>query len=340
MAKVLDSQAVPDSLSPSIMFHVELETREGSNAIISIEGSLKTVDNKFIAPLQEIYSEASTSQPSRLLARGSTYDRRNDQGKMVVTLISVLNYNCLEKIEKIRKLNVKHTVALKLELILRTLDSKTNLAHYFYLDPKQVIGKPLTVGIRNPTEGTIVVKGYDPDYQTNHSNGWILSGDSSPTFLEVSFQKVEVLWPINAVDWVQDYLPCFGMKKQTIVEMPLEGEMFQKTMTYINNAEKAYSNWDTKSVFVNCREIGKLLDTQIKDVFGSDSFTCKEKWGRAYSRFENWASLDLHIEDIKKRGNYINEETSVGGEDAENLLLTTKLLIKYAQELVANASKK
>jgi hypothetical protein len=59
-----------------------------------------------------------------------------------------------------------------------------------------------------------------------------------------------------------------------------------------------------------------------------------ERWGRAYANFEKLASLDLHIEDIKRSQRYKTEEIKIGKADCEYLLTLTKLLIKFAEELL------
>ncbi len=57
-----------------------------------------------------------------------------------------------------------------------------------------------------------------------------------------------------------------------------------------------------------------------------------KKWHKAMAKFESLASLDLHIEEIK--GQKPEGEVKVGKSDTEHILIVTKALIKYAEELL------
>ncbi|RJS83178.1 hypothetical protein CW713_04225, partial [Methanophagales archaeon] len=74
-------------------------------------------------------------------------------------------------------------------------------------------------------------------------------------------------------------------------------------------------------------------DKIVKEKFGKDSFNYRERWGRAYSRFEHLASLDLHLEHLKQE-QYMTGDVKIGKDDAEHILIVTKLLIKYVEELL------
>ena len=59
---------------------------------------------------------------------------------------------------------------------------------------------------------------------------------------------------------------------------------------------------------------------------------------RARKRFKNisfsdFASLDLHMEDIKKSQRYHLEEIKIDKPDVEHVLIVIKALIKYAEQL-------
>jgi hypothetical protein len=109
-------------------------------------------------------------------------------------------------------------------------------------------------------------------------------------------------------------------------------------MRILSKAEEAFKRWDTKSVFAHCREIGTILDDEVKISCGSTGSTYKEKWGRFYANFNHWASLDLHVEQIKKK--YENENLIVEEIDTESLLIQTKNMIRYAQELIRTCAKR
>jgi hypothetical protein len=137
--------------------------------------------------------------------------------------------------------------------------------------------------------------------------------------------------------WVKNILPSLGRSKYILVEIPESNSTIKEVCDYLERAEVAFMKWDTKGVSSNCREIGSALDTRIKDKFG-DGFTYKERWGRVYKGFSNWASLDLHLEDIKK-SKYMADEVKTTKADAEHLLVVTKSLIKFAEELLRESER-
>lgn len=137
--------------------------------------------------------------------------------------------------------------------------------------------------------------------------------------------------------WVEKILPSLGYLEYFLVEMPKGKKVIREAWDYLEKAESAFTRWETKAVFVNCREMGVLLDKAIKDKFGEANFAYAERWSRAYKQFSHFASLDLHLEDIKMSPKYSPEDVKVNKPDAEHLLIVTKSLIKYAEELLQEA---
>lgn len=135
--------------------------------------------------------------------------------------------------------------------------------------------------------------------------------------------------------WVDKVLPDLGFGSFFIVEIPAGDRTIQKAWKYIELAEASFNNWNSKAVFANCRELGNLLDETIKKTFGPKSFAYQERWGRMYSRFSHWASLDLHLEGILNKSNqYAQDEVMIRKSDAENLLIRAKATLKFAEELL------
>ena len=78
--------------------------------------------------------------------------------------------------------------------------------------------------------------------------------------------------------------------------------------------------------------MGSLLDKIIKQRFKKGSFNYEDRWGGAYGKFEHLTSLGLHLEDLEKK--HGAGEVDIGRADAEHVLIVTKALVKYAEELL------
>jgi len=130
-----------------------------------------------------------------------------------------------------------------------------------------------------------------------------------------------------------------GFPKTIFLEIPEATKPVTDALSYIDAAERAFSNWNTKELYDNCREAGKALDDEVKRKTGSNSFIYVEKWSRAYSNFEKIASLALHVEDLKKSNKYKQEEIVFGKSDSSYLILLTKSLASYASQLIKEAHK-
>lgn len=125
---------------------------------------------------------------------------------------------------------------------------------------------------------------------------------------------------------MKNILPSLGYLECLLVEIPKNNKILLKAWDYLEKAENAFMRWDTQGVFTNCREVGRILDNEIKNKFGESDSAYTERWGRFYKKgFNHWASLDLHREDIK---------VEVKKADAAHLMLVTKSLIKFVEELL------
>lgn len=130
--------------------------------------------------------------------------------------------------------------------------------------------------------------------------------------------------------WVKDILPKMGHSECLLVEIPKGNEIIREAWDYIEKTETAFMRWDTQGVFANCREVGRVLDNEIKNKFGEADATYTERWQRFHKGFNHWASLDLHRTDIK---------VEVKKADAEHLMFVTKSLIKFAEQLLREKNK-
>jgi hypothetical protein len=312
---------------PALYFDVEIEYQKFGEVILGVSGYLKSDDGKILTTLNEADSQEreKTVFLGTLGAKGSQYDDAfREKTVYRSSLMAILNKESLNYIEKRRLSDVKRRVILNLELhviflVSATLTSHLHLAEKVPLPNKEVYR---------------VAFAYDPKYYSSYTNLWVLSASGGPGFLNVEKRVKTTLVAITETDWIYDFAPKLGLGEYFIVEIPKGGNVIREAWSYVEKAEEAFRRWDSKSVYANCREAGKLLNRVIKERFGEESFVYKERWGRTYANFEKLASLDLHIEDIKRSQSYKAEEIKIGRADCEYLLTLTKLLIKFAEELL------
>ncbi len=151
---------------------------------------------------------------------------------------------------------------------------------------------------------------------------------------EIRSVDVQLTFEIPRSVWVERILPQLKDPSLELVEVPLGGGRLKDAAAYLEAAEAAFHGWDTKSVYANCREMATALDRTIRQRLQSDTFATEERWGRAYKRLGDLASLDLHLEDIKKREGVDAQQVRIDRRDAECVLFSAKILLKYANELL------
>lgn len=147
-------------------------------------------------------------------------------------------------------------------------------------------------------------------------------------------QQSELNVEISQSHWVGRILPALGLGEYFLIEIPKGKKTVPAAWDYLDKAEAAFNNWHSKEVYGNCRELGVLLDQAIKDKFGVNDFSYSIRWRRAYSGFADLASWSLHLEDLKKSPKYSPDAVQTSKADAEHLLLRTKELLKYAEEIL------
>ncbi len=130
--------------------------------------------------------------------------------------------------------------------------------------------------------------------------------------------------------WVKNILPALNFGEYFIIEIPKGDQLINETWSYIERADNCYKMWDAKGAFANCREVGTLLDRTMKEKLSNNPIL--KKWKRAIEKFNYLSSLNLHIEDV------LNEEpkgiVNINKNDTEHILIVTKALLKYAEELL------
>ncbi len=351
--KEIEPKPCEKSIFPAISFDLEISYTKYKEAIISVSGWLETDDGKIIGELRE---EVVTKETQYEIIAKRSLDEKMKEDVYNTKLLALLDRRALNHIEERRMADRKGDVKLTLNLNVKTVRSMAVISHIHEVDPQKIGLKPVEVrtGQGGTTQGNILVYAYDSKYASRTTNMWILSGDGRAVFLATSEQPLEKKVKIHSSDWIHDYAPKLELGEYFIVEIPKGKKVIEEAWDDIEKAEECYRKWDIKGVCDNCRDAGKVLDKAIKEKFGKDSFTYNERWGRTYLHFFNYlVSLGMHLEDLtgkdweelikelpkgfpkpKRSGNYSRDEIKgFGRPDAEHILIMTKALIKYAEEL-------
>ncbi|MDI6811115.1 MAG: hypothetical protein QMD80_05505 [archaeon] len=319
------------SIFPSISFEVEISYKKYKEAIIGLNGWLEADDGKIIAEVEEV---AESIEPGYIAARKSSFDHQFKEEIRKATVVSFLEKRALEHIEERRKADRIGDLKLTLRLKVKYVINMAVVSPSYPVRP-EVIGLP-EIPIQTSDgkgRGEIVIYASDSKFSTDYANRWLLSGDGNPIFLSIGEEILTEDIKIPSGNWVHDYAPKLGLGEYFVVAIPKGEKRILEAWNYIEKAEECFRRWDTKGVYANCREVGYLLERIVKDKFGKDDFNYKERWGSIYGRFEHLASIDLHLEELKQRPQYVSEDVKIGREDVEHILNVTKLLIKYAEEL-------
>jgi len=309
---------------PSIRFDLEISYTKYHEAIISVNGNLETDDGRIVANLDESTEQQKAREVG---ASGTIYDSSFKEELLKTTVIAILDRKALNHIEKRRMEDRKGDVKLVLSLNVKSVINKAEISHVHEVNPKEI--GLATERINTPsgktTDWQALIYAHDSRFNTSRSNMWLISGSGGPVFLALNDQVLTKEVRIPSTDWIHDYAPKLELGEYFIVETPKGKKIIKEARQYMEKAEECFRRWDTKGTYANCREAGRLLDGTLKTKMGKDSFIYKERWGRTYERFNNFASLDLHLEDIKKSPGYSPDDVKIKKTDAEH---THSLLLK------------
>ena len=327
--KTVIPEPYENSVSPSIIFEIEISYTKYQEAIIAVSGWLETDDGKIVVNISEYPS--GKPKTSEICAKGTNYDSKFKEEVYITNIIAQLDKQSLDHIEKRRMADKKGDVKLTLDLNVKYLETRAVILGSYLIDPKK-IGLP---GISIPTsrgreDAKIIAHAYDPEFSTQYENLSIISGNTGPVFLAMGEHVLKKNIRIPSADWLYDYAPKLGLGEYFIVEILKGEEVIKKAWSYVEKAEECFRKWDTKGVFANCREGGKLLNKTIKGKFGDSPII--KKWRKAIVKFNELSSLALHVEDIKEQKP--EGDVKIGKAEAEHILIVTKALVKYAEELL------
>lgn len=324
-----------DIIPSGILLEIDINRQKNQEAIMEISGFLKSKDNKILTKLYQ-YSQNNTIESADIGARGSYKDREFKYDSYKTVLISQLDKNVVNYINESRIKNSEKNVFLNIDIIIKYLESNANICGVTFTNPNDLNLPDLSIGSQ---KGKIMTYAYNPDFNSNHTASWLLSGDNGNIFLSVKKQLLRDKIRISSSDWINIFAPVLDIGEFFIIEVPKGKQIIKEAWEYIEKAKGCFNKWDYEGVYVNCREIGTLLDSKLKAKYGKNNFIYEERWGRTYKRFKNLsfnevASLGLHLEDLKKTTKYSIDDIKIGKPDAEHIMYVTMLLIKFTDELM------
>ncbi|MHA1506714.1 MAG: hypothetical protein ACTSR0_06005 [Candidatus Asgardarchaeia archaeon] len=335
---VISAKAYEKSTLPAIIFDVEVEYKDGEEVILDVTGLLRSEDETILARLERWPRPGDTTGEYDVATIKGKIDKTSSKStKRRIPLVVFLGRKALNHIESCRKINRKKDAVFFLDFSLTILRTNAVISHLHIREPSELgldkigLEKIKVLTSKGEKEGSFVVYAYDQEFTPRATNGWILSGDNSPCFLKSFVYRDMKKYTIPASDWVNDFAPKLGLGEYFIVEVPKGTKAIKEAWDLLNEAKKCFLIWDPKGVFAHCREIGFLLDKLMSRTFGKQHYAYKEKWSRMLKKaFKDQASLDLHVQDIKKS----HPDLRVFKHDVEYILLKTTLLIKYAEDLL------
>ncbi len=197
-------------LSPLIEIDLEVK-HETDEMPINFDGCI-ICDGKVVASLTQAQSQDGSY--AKLRARGTHFDQGPRQvQKYTWTLVSILNEQAVNCLESTRRRNPKGDLELKVRLDVRSLMPACKISHIRTTLPGQY-------GLRPQAKEEMVIYQYDPNFSTDKTDMWVLSGDSGPGFMVArNFRKEEPV-RIPAADWIHEFAPKLGLGKFFIIQIP------------------------------------------------------------------------------------------------------------------------
>lgn len=321
-------------IQPCLLFAGEITYADRREAILAMDGHLRTDDNRIISEIKEIPTDESRGE-KYLAARGTSYDNLFVEKKQKIQFIAPIDKIGLNYIED-RRLKIGGDVKLNLSINVRYLLNRAVVSNIYKIKPRDLGLNDIKVRISDGIDkrGDLLASAYDTKYSSNVVNLWPISGDSGPIFLSLKAEVLTNEWIIAQSDWIKGYASQLGLGRFYVIELKKEEKKIEKAWSYLSKADECYLHWDLKGVYANCRELMPLVNKLIEEEYGKDSFIYKERWGRAVGRFEHLVSLALHIEEMHNSGKYNWEEIEIRKAEADHIILVSKALIKYAEDLI------
>lgn len=309
----IEVMPVKDSINPELLFEIEFFIQRRDEIPVEISGSIFSDENKKIANIHEVIHD-----PNRRIELSARNNERYEEEKLVIKSLASLNHKVLDYIETLRTKNPKGDVILNLDIFVKTLNSRTNLSNLNLFEMKGTQGFP------EGSKGVYYL--YQSKFFTSQTNMWILSGDGSPTFIEIKNNNFKNKVVIRSSDWIHDYCPVFQIGKFSVFEYLLpdyaEGsgsieERLNESINAIKRMEENMIKGDWNGVIEDSRAVWELLRNQdeIKGLLMRDGYSEQAfiDLNESLRQLFNFSSKFHHKED---KGKKIMSEIKASKEDA------------------------
>jgi len=309
---------VQESINPELKIDVPILYTSKYEIPLNISGVILSEDNKKLSNLTEVKSDIS--QPFELNARSRD---RDSEEEVTFTLVANLNRRIIDHVEDLRAKDRKGDIKIKLILTVKTLETRASLSHMCVLD-KAYISKDMKDALKG--EHSLVGYHFTEKFSSERTDMWVISGDGSPTFLQLKYYDFQVDKEIKSNDWLHDFCPIFQIGKFAVFEFQLpetieeKGDLPDKineAIKSIENMEKDLKKCEWNRVIEDARPIFELLKNtdEIKDLFQRDGYTEEaiNDLSEAIKKLFNFSSKFHHKMDRKKK---LIPEIKASKEDA------------------------
>jgi len=318
----IDVKPVQNSINPELLFEIEIFIQTKYEIPIEITGHLfsneNSNENMKLANIQGFIYE-----PDKIFKLSARGVRDKGEEKLVIKLIASLNHRVLDYIETSRAKNPKGDVLLNLDIFVKTLESKISLSHMFLMESGEL---PFQLPEFYKSAKLVFYQYQSREFSTAYTDMWILSGDSSPIFIEIRNNNFKKPVTIPSSDWIHDYCPVFQIGRFSVFEylIPdyIEGsgsveERLNESINAIQKMEKNLIKCEWNQVIEDSRAVWELLRNkeEIKDLLMRDGHT-EEAYtdlNEGIKQLFNYSSKFHHREN---RGKRVMPEIKASKEDA------------------------
>jgi len=318
-----------DRVSPEIRFDIPLYYRAKYEMPIASMGILLSEDGKKISDLIEIVTDIS--KISELAAKDMAASEREEEEEIALSMVAKLDPVVLDHIEDLRSKNPKGDVKLTLEIVVRTLNSRSVLSYLSFLDRT-----PPFEFSEHQKRAELVIYNLSKDkFSALRNNMWILSGREGPTFLELRNNQLKGDVRIPSNDWLHDFCPILQVGKFAVFEFQVpdyiegRGDLPERINEAINAVEKMEedlrkSEWnkiieDSRAIWELLRNVDEIRDLLLRDGYTEEA---ANDLNESIQRMFRYSSKFHHR--LDQRGERITPEIKASKEDAY-LIYTTGL---------------